>query len=216
MIQGSKHLLASYSRHSAKRPMLVASLTGATVAVCGDLLCQKVVEKQKHVNLKRTAAVASYMFLYAGWLRVGWYPLLDFSFKGFAAAPAAGFKTLVDIGFHCPLVHVPTFFVWTSLCRGASWDQTKTQFQDNFVAAATSGLSFWFPAQAITFGLVSPELRIPWVQAASLVWIGILSFKANATPESAGKEACDKVLAIDEQLTLRDISIDNGPEPLSL
>ena len=90
-------------------------------------------------------------------------------------------KVAFDQFVYTPVVYIPSFYLVTGELRGQTLSSIWEDLFVNGLLAATTEESWliWIPAQAITFTIVPPQLRVAFVAAVGFVWNMVLEATAN-------------------------------------
>jgi hypothetical protein len=57
------------------------------------------------------------------------------------------------------------------------------KYKDNCISDWLNSWAIWVPAHSITFSVVPPHLRMPWIAAVSFGYVCVLSFTRGAGGE---------------------------------
>lgn len=154
-------------------------------AVAADLLAQLVVE-QKPWNPKRSLLFSAFGFLYQGCaqyfiVNLGWERLFPGTKPRNVLAKIAGMNFVSD-----PLLFMPTFYIFReTLLQGALSVKTATlafeKYRENCLLDWRNSWLVWLPGHAVTYGVMSPHKRIPWMAVLSFFYMCILSVTRGAT-----------------------------------
>ena len=123
-------MLARYERLLARRPLVVKTVLGGTIACCGDATAQKIQRSrsshaaQQPYDKRRGLALTSLGTVWNGPFLHYYFNALDRRFP-----PSGGkframlLKTGVNQLIMNPFVYLPLFYLWTGTVAGRSSDQ---------------------------------------------------------------------------------------------
>jgi protein Mpv17 len=147
--------------------------------VAADLLTQRLIE-QEPWDPKRSALFASFGFLYQGCaqyyiVNLGWERLFPGTKPGNVLAKVAGMNFLSD-----PLLFMPTFYIFReTLVQGVlSLSTAKLaleKYLENCLLDWRNSWLVWLPGHAVTYGIMPPHKRIPWMAFLSFFYMVVLS-----------------------------------------
>eukprot|EP00747_Dinoflagellata_sp_TGD_P182047 gnl/TRDRNA2_/TRDRNA2_36110_c0_seq1.p1 gnl/TRDRNA2_/TRDRNA2_36110_c0~~gnl/TRDRNA2_/TRDRNA2_36110_c0_seq1.p1 ORF type:complete len:398 (-),score=33.24 gnl/TRDRNA2_/TRDRNA2_36110_c0_seq1:38-1231(-) len=162
-----------YNKALQDHPVLTNVLTGAFLSCFGDIMCQKVMEKQGKLDCRRNAALTTFGALYNGC--VNYYVVNSYGM----VLPAWCKKTPLRRGISCmvlssliqvPLMTYPVFYIGTGLLQGATIKDACKKLMDREWPSLRIGWIFWIPLQVVNFACVPPQFRVVLMNIAGLVW----------------------------------------------
>ena len=85
-----------------------------------------------------------------------------------------------------PLVFFPTFYIMQeAMYRGGCDPPTAMRalrkYKANCLQDWRNSWLTWFPGHTVTFAVMPPHLRMPWIASVSFHYVGLLSFTRGAT-----------------------------------
>ena len=183
-----------------------ASGVGVTVVktVAADLVVQLAVERRPW-DSKRTSLFAFFGLAYQGCAQYFIInTLLEGLFPGRTArcvlAKIASVTMVAD-----PFLFLPAFYIFKeSIARERVDVDTISHAlhkqRENFVADVRNSLMLWIPGHCVTYGVLTPPLRLPWIACMSFVYVTILSFARGSIPERGSARADGKTTPNSPQL----------------
>mmetsp|Transcript_29976 Transcript_29976/g.41845 ORF Transcript_29976/g.41845 Transcript_29976/m.41845 type:complete len:239 (+) Transcript_29976:57-773(+) len=179
--------LFSLNAWAQRRPLLASVLSTTSKAWAADLFVQKVVEKRDRIDLRRSVLFASFAMTYQGLFQYA-----TFNTLGTYIWPGQGLRAVVSkvIGvnfFLDPVFFFPSFYTMKELVNVNVTDGRKLEisqalsdgmkkYRQNCYQDWFNTWVMWVPGHIITFGVVPPHLRMPWVAALSFSYMCVLSF----------------------------------------
>ena len=180
-IAGTRQIWALYSRFCQQQPLLANLGTIGALALTGDALMQKI-ERRETFDADRCARFTLFRVVFTAPYYTVWYKLLEALVPTSPPARAVAIKTALDCLVSTPFQHAVFFSVqaWWEGCTDEAIERCVAVLPQSVPAA----WAFWAPTQLITFGVVPAHLRVPFVNAVSLVWNVVLSgFNTKARTE---------------------------------
>ncbi|KAL1520062.1 hypothetical protein AB1Y20_023537 [Prymnesium parvum] len=194
----------------AKRaPLRFAVAYGGAKTIAADVLVQKYLEKQEHIDGRRAG-----VFLLFGLVQVGFvqYMLYVKAFAwlfptaaSFATSPLAaklrdpvGLRNVAkqvaldQFAYH-PLIYFPVFYTFKEVVQGDSKSvqelvgRAMSQYLPNAIDDLKALWSIFVPVSIIQFSLMPMHLRVPFTATAGFIWCGVLSFMRGDGSQSVLK-----------------------------
>jgi len=158
-----RQIWSTYNRSLNSRPLLTNCVTGAALAFFGDVVCQKVVERQDQFSWRRALSVSTFGFFYNGGVCFLVYPLyrrmLPKYFLRTSKLEGVG-STCIDNFIHTPFFYIPSFFVATGILQGQSFDDCMNTCRLGWTSSVLATWVMWLPLQYLNFSVVPPHLRV--------------------------------------------------------
>ena len=149
-------------------------LTTAVLAAAGDGFVQRL-ERGDGIDYARTARFVVFRVAFALPLYMTWLRALDaLPLSMLRPLHAATVKALTDVIVWAPPFQA-SFFVFQALGEGEAWDAATARAAAALPSTLPKSAAFWCPCHLITFGVVPPSLRMPFVTTAQLAWNMCLS-----------------------------------------
>jgi hypothetical protein len=169
-----------------KHPLLLGSLFAGFKGLLADLFAQMVLENKKFddVNWHRNKLFGFVGVLYTGFvvyaIYVKIYPKLFRRIEQWPKFRKAAFMSFVDQFIHNMVIYFPFFYafkagVYQGFSKETCTNAVHTYLYENMYDDMISSLSVWGPANIITFAMIPPHLKTPWLSVVSFVWIVVLS-----------------------------------------
>jgi protein Mpv17 len=155
-----------------------ASLTSGVVMSAGDLICQRVQNRDKEIDLRRTARFATVGMCMHGPFFLFGFQWLDSLVPKTPQGPTlkgAMFKVLAGQLTLFP-VYLGSALLALSLLEGKAVDRSVAAMQQTFVPTYLAGSVFWPIANVFNFMFVPSSYRVLYVNVAGLFWNTYLSF----------------------------------------
>ena len=162
-----------------KHPFAGALMITTLNAFSADLMTQLVFEKNPW-NPQRSAVFASFGFLYQGIVQYAivnylWEKLFPGNSKKSITSKVFAMNLLSD-----PLFFMPTFYIFReTLAQGAiAWATVKAAllgYKANCLLDWRNSWMVWFPGHAVTYGVMKPHQRIPWMACLGFIYMTVLS-----------------------------------------
>jgi hypothetical protein len=161
-----------------KHPFVSACGITTVNAFCADLLTQCVFEANPW-NAKRSAVFAAFGFLYQG---IAQYAIVNLGME--KAFPGNKRRAVISKIFAMnllsdPMLFMPTFYIFKeAMTQGLGWGTVKAAllgYKANCFVDWRNSWMIWFPGHAVTYGVMLPHQRIPWMAFLSFFYMCILS-----------------------------------------
>ena len=167
--------------HAIRRHPFKASLCITTAkTVTADFFVQRVVERRDTWDTRRTLVFGIFGFGFQGGIQYGivnhvFEPLFPGRAPARVAAKILGMNLMSD-----PFVFLPTFYlVKEGLQREElSWRMASSamdKYRDNIIVDCCNSWMIWFPGHIVTYGLMPPAFRLPWMSLVSFGYVCLLS-----------------------------------------
>lgn len=162
-----------------KHPFASAVAITTCNAVAADLITQLVLESnaKKQWKPERTALFAAFGFLFQGcaqYLVVNmiWERLCPGTSRKAVLAKMVGMNFISD-----PLCFFPVFYIFKeSMTRGEMAVRAALeQYSQHYLQDWRNSWLVWVPGHAVTYGVMPPHKRIPWMAFLSFFYMCILS-----------------------------------------
>jgi len=175
---------------AARRPVATSMAVTAVKAGAADVFVQTYVERSGSIEPRRAATFALFGFSYQGCFQyVVINHLLEHRFPGRSIGNIIRKVCAVNL-IADPIFFFPAFYTLRE------WMHTRSLGPGTFVTAMrnySEGIredlrntwAVWFPGHMITFGVIPPHLRMPWVAALSFSYMVVLSMTRGAYRPSA-------------------------------
>ena len=185
--------MAMILKFAKERPFAFGMAYSCFKTVGCDLMVQKVVEKRKEIDWRRTTAFGTFGLFYLGGVQYALYvPIYQRLFPNaaaFAAKPVmekirdvGGIRDLIaqvfiDQFVHHPILYFPVFYSIKEIVTSDSPDLGKAigKYRVNMVEDLQALWKVWVPSTFVNFAFMPMWARIPWVASTSLIWTCILS-----------------------------------------
>ena len=165
-------------------PLKTSIIVTSAKAGLADLLVQTAFERRAEVDKRRLSVFLLFGAGYQGCIQY-WFVngACELFFPGRALRPLLqkilAINLLVD-----PLCFFPCFYTLNeALARypqeALSLDTVHaalSKYYANCLLDWRNSWGVWLPGHAVTFGLLPPHLRMPWISAASFGYVSLLSF----------------------------------------
>jgi len=148
------------------------TIAGASCAI-GDVVSQKIVEKQENLDLRRTLTCTTWGMLFAAPFQTNLYRYWDRIWGETAKAKAK--KVLLD-SFAVPWAVFPAFYVYKGVLGNQSQEQIVSDINDRLINTIFASCVFWLPASTLSFTVLAPHMRVNFMFTWELVWAGICSY----------------------------------------
>lgn len=198
---GASQLADAYSQAITTAPLPTAALTASTLALAGDYVAQSS-SQSATFDTRRAAAFGIFGALYTGLFQYNLFQFLIVNLDGThleQLVETAGLasvlpdttlfgaveRTLINQLLIIPSLYYPFFFLVTGLAYRETLDQIKERAQSVYLPLLKRNVAFWVPVQFIQFAYVDPDLQLPYVCVAGLIWNIILSVVASSTPTAS-------------------------------
>lgn len=161
-----------------KYPFASACTITTINAFAADVLTQCVFESHPW-NAKRSAVFAAFGFLYQGMaqyaiVNLGWEKVFPGTKPRAVISKICGMNLLSD-----PILFMPTFYIFKEVMnQGFAWGTVKAAllgYKANCFIDWRNSWMVWFPGHAVTYGVMKPHQRIPWMAFLSFFYMCILS-----------------------------------------
>lgn len=165
----------------AANPLKTSIATTTTKAGVADLIVQLAIEGRSEVDRRRSATFLLFGCAYQGCFQYWMFTnLLERLFPGRGLLPALR-KVLATNFVLDPCLFYPAFYtikeaLATETLRLDTVRTALANYGDNWKVDVRNNCAFWLPGHAVTYGLCPLHLRMPWVAAMSVGYVGLLSF----------------------------------------
>jgi hypothetical protein len=177
------HLLNSFAE---KRPVLTAAVVTSIKSWLADLMVQKMVERRDTVDKRRSALFFSFGLLYQGCFQYWMYNVLyeKVLFPGCSAKMTLAKIVATNI-ISDPVFFFPAFYCFQEALSSenlSDLDPTKfvpaalRKYKENYWPDWVNSWMIWVPAHGVTYAVVPPHLRMPWIAGVSFGYVSLLSF----------------------------------------
>ena len=168
-----------------KRPLTFGAGFAFFKTLGADLVVQTYLENKKisEINWKRNISIGIFGLFYTGIFQYGLYgKFYPYIFKILLKNKCRKIQTItqlsLDLLIHTPLVYFPVFYLYKNL-NNKEYSLYNNYFCDSIGRDIPKMWGVWLPAHILTFSLIPPHLRIPWITSVSFVWTMILSYSTN-------------------------------------
>ena len=180
-----------------RHPVATAVTVTATKAGVADLMVQFVVEGRETVDTRRTLLFTSFGGSYQGLWQYFMYNKL---YEGIW--PGRGWKnTIAKIAasniISDPVFFFPTFYTFREICNTGevstrSFTDGVTKYSHNYWNDWLNSWAIWIPGYTVTYAVVPPHLRMPWIASVSFGYVCLLSFTRGAYADKAADAPPEK------------------------
>eukprot|EP00747_Dinoflagellata_sp_TGD_P170270 gnl/TRDRNA2_/TRDRNA2_201410_c0_seq1.p1 gnl/TRDRNA2_/TRDRNA2_201410_c0~~gnl/TRDRNA2_/TRDRNA2_201410_c0_seq1.p1 ORF type:complete len:389 (+),score=37.16 gnl/TRDRNA2_/TRDRNA2_201410_c0_seq1:111-1277(+) len=198
-----QQLSSSYGKALQDQPLLTNMATGATLACLSDVICQKALEKRKHLDWRRIAALTTWGGLYDGGINhfiansyvdkllPGWFKLTPIR-QGMGCTALDNFVT-------SPVIYLPSYYLTNGLLQGDNLNATLQRLQDKWWPSLRSCWNMWIPFQVLNFGFVPAHLRVVTMNVGNVAWNIIMDVTAHGSHDTSPANK-DQEQKVEEQL----------------
>lgn len=163
-----KNGFQKYAEQMKTRPYTMNAMNAAIIGFSGDIICQKVIEKQEKIDWKRTARFTFFCAYYQGVIDTGVY-------RFYSRLGTSPLKTsLIDNFIHVPFAYMPAFLLTDGFLQGKSVKQITEEKREDYVKITIACIIGWVPFQWLNFRFVPVEFQVVAVNFAALVWNVVL------------------------------------------
>ena len=168
-------VLRSYDLAAQKRPLVVKSLTSASLIAMGDTISQYVEQSDEsswkidRTRLLRMTMIGSFM----GPTLHYWYGWLDRTIT-VTGGKAALYKVFFDQGLFAPAI-LACLTVTIGAAEGKGVSEIKESMMNHYPEALKMNYYIWPPAIFINFNFIPPPFRVLYVSSIGMIWNAILS-----------------------------------------
>lgn len=172
-----------------ERPFISAIVITTIKAIAADLITQFILSSSKRNDhgggttiwdIRRTALFATFGLVYQGCVQYaivnwGWERLFPGTSPRAVVSKVCGMNLVSD-----PFLFLPVFYVFKQsfIVGTVSWSVLKDalgSYRSNIWADVRNSWLVWFPGHAVTYGIMPPHCRIPWMAFLSFFYMCILS-----------------------------------------
>ena len=149
-------------------------------AVAADLFTQLIVQSKpiKDFDMQRTILLGTFGLLFQGCaqytvVNVVWERLFPGTSPKSVVAKTLGMNLLSD-----PLLFFPCFYIFQTFLehRRLAIGAAMERYAQNYWTDWKNSWMVWFPGHLLTYGVMPPHRRIPWMAFLSFFYMCILSF----------------------------------------
>lgn len=169
----------------AERPATANLITGASLGLVGDIICQKWLEgvSNDKFDVRRSFSMICFGGFYGGGVSFRLYNLYPKILPSwFMKTPLREgvASSLIDNFLHVPFLYTPAFFLTTGLLQGATLDDSVTTMRSGFWPSIMACWVMWIPLQAFNFSIVPRHLRCALMNGGCVVWNVMIDFISNS------------------------------------
>lgn len=179
-------MFAAANAFALKRPVCTSAAITSFKAWSADLMMQKLVEKRETVDVRRSLLFASFGLLYQGGVQYWMYNVLFervlFPGRGLrnTVAKIAASNLVADPVFFFPVFYSMREVMMSHKSFDVAVPAALQKYKENCVTDWFNSWAIWVPAHSVTYTIVPPHLRMPWIAAVSFGYVCILSFTRGA------------------------------------
>eukprot|EP00931_Biecheleriopsis_adriatica_P069956 TRINITY_DN43762_c0_g1_i1.p1 TRINITY_DN43762_c0_g1~~TRINITY_DN43762_c0_g1_i1.p1 ORF type:complete len:204 (+),score=23.44 TRINITY_DN43762_c0_g1_i1:87-698(+) len=181
----ARHALEWFSQVSQRRPRTTACLSGGILTGAGDGLAQymewRSAESLKPFTLdvQRNLANSSFSAAYASCVYLPFYTFLGRRLGEEVRTSVVATKVAANIFGLCPLVGLPSYFVWTGCVQGRSAEEILETIRREYRSCYVGSLCIWPVVQSLNFALVPPHMQVTFVYVGQITWAAMMSLFSN-------------------------------------
>nr|VZI11234.1 unnamed protein product [Spirometra erinaceieuropaei] len=167
---GYLHLLSKY-------PLRTQCVSTALIMSTGDIIAQKIVERQPNYSPSRTLKFGMIGMCFVGPTFHCWYNFIDRLYTGTKLIRTV--KMVASDQLIMAPCMVFSIIGLVGLTKNWSIEEAKTGLSNNYIQAMLMNIRVWPPVQFINFTFVPLHLRVLVVNFVALFWNTYLSYKAR-------------------------------------
>eukprot|EP00397_Hematodinium_sp_SG-2012_P034721 GEMP01037264.1.p1 GENE.GEMP01037264.1~~GEMP01037264.1.p1 ORF type:complete len:234 (+),score=26.02 GEMP01037264.1:179-880(+) len=154
----------------------VVTRAHSALGFIGDIMCQKVVERNEKVNWQRAGAFVFFCAYYQGGVMNYIYNWYSCTLTRYAITSTQGgiITSLVDNFIHVPLLYIPSYYFTVGLLQGGDLESCWEKLRSDIIPTVCACWIVWLPLQALNFSVVPMHLRVAFVNVGCLAWNVIL------------------------------------------
>ncbi|CAN8009628.1 unnamed protein product, partial [Ixodes pacificus] len=183
-------ILAAYAYAMETHPGITQVLSNALMLLVGDVLTQKLIERQRPLNLRRAAVAFVVGAAYCGPVLRMWYQTLDWMSPRTDASGVALNVLLTE------LVFAPAFllgvFVIFGVLEWKSWEDIVGTIRAKYLGTLAVNLVFWPATQVVNFRFVPLNYRLLFADFMGLLWGSFVSWRANSRYRNGLEQPCSE------------------------
>jgi len=153
--------------------MLTSCATAGVCCAVGDIVSQKLVEKQDKLDIRRTLTCTTWGLMFAAPFQTSVYRYWD---RLWGETTKAKVKKVLLDAFAMPFAVFPAFYLYKGVVSNSSKEQIMSDFNDRLGQTILSSCVFWLPASTMAFTLVPPHLRVNFLFSWELIWAVMFSY----------------------------------------
>ncbi|KAL7411159.1 hypothetical protein BDY24DRAFT_396809 [Mrakia frigida] len=162
-----------YNRILSRHPYLTRSVVAAGMMASGDILSQRLIERNEKHDVERSARFFAYGFFVQAPVLAQWFKLVDrIQFK--SSAWAVGTKVVLDQTIWGPLSCI-MFYGFMSLLEGHTLQEAKDKVAVAFWPTYIRGGLVFLPTSFLTYSIIPRHHRGLFLQGVGLGWNTYLS-----------------------------------------
>jgi len=172
-------LIEAYNEVLEESPVTTKAFTSATVYAIGDIIAQRS-EGAKRLDKMRIVRSLLAGFIGHGPLSHCWYNFCEDVFQnwlGWTAWWVVFPKVVFDQTTWAPFWN-NVYIIMLGAMRCLHWKVIWGDIRRTTIPLVVSGLKLWPAAHIITYGYVSVENRLLWVDIVEILWVTILATQA--------------------------------------
>merc|ERR1712106_596018 len=110
-------------------------------------------------------------------------------------------KCAVMNGLADPLLFLPTFYIFKETIRTAhrpDWSTVSgalAKYRENCLIDIRNSWMVWVPGHVVTYGLMPPAFRLPWMSCLSFGYVGLLSVTRGTMAEATQSDRDTRTLS---------------------
>ncbi|GAB9475271.1 Peroxisomal membrane mpv17 pmp22-like protein [Globisporangium polare] len=172
-----KRVWTQYNVLLMTHPVSTKVVTGATIALIGDVNCQVFLEPDQPFNAKRAAIFTLVGGVFIVPILHRWYGFLGRVVPGTSNMAIAKRLAMDQLGF-AP-TFLPIFFTALLTLEG-NVDKVPEKIRNDWWPAVTANWIVWVPAQLINFRFVPGTLQVLFSNVVGLFWNSYLSYLSHS------------------------------------
>jgi protein Mpv17 len=172
-----------FKKFSARRPILVLSVTNGFLGLVADFSAQTISPSDKGFDKERTARFIGYQSFFTP-VFYYWYSFLNKKFPLPAATRSLTLvkpvlkRVLFDQAIFAP-IGLANFFIIMGKLEGKTFTDIKEKFNRNYFTALISNYALWPASQFINFSLIPLYYQVPFASCVGIAWNTYLSWLNN-------------------------------------
>eukprot|EP00301_Raphidiophrys_heterophryoidea_P018034 c3008_g1_i1.p1 GENE.c3008_g1_i1~~c3008_g1_i1.p1 ORF type:complete len:202 (-),score=31.69 c3008_g1_i1:391-996(-) len=187
-----RSIFRKFDTLAREHTMVTSCATAGFCCAIGDIVSQKLVEKQEKLDVRRTLTCTTWGLFFAAPFQTRLYRYWDRVWGETTKAKVK--KVLLDC-FAVPCVVFPAFYLYKGLISNTPTQQIMTDINERLGGTILASNVFWLPASSIAFTIMPPHMRVNFLFSWELVWAGLFSyfcFSEQALAEGKDETETDK------------------------
>eukprot|EP00301_Raphidiophrys_heterophryoidea_P012881 c2002_g1_i2.p1 GENE.c2002_g1_i2~~c2002_g1_i2.p1 ORF type:complete len:202 (-),score=30.26 c2002_g1_i2:208-813(-) len=180
-----RNIFRKFDRLAREHQMFTSCATAGVCCGVGDVVAQKMVERDEKMDWHRTLICATWGMFFVAPFQTKLYGYWD---RIWGELPKAKAKKVVLDCFIVPLGVFPAFYTYKGLMSGTPTNEIFADINERLGHTMLANCVFWLPASTLNFTVIPPHMRVNFMFSWEVVWAVLFSYFCFSDPAFAGDE----------------------------